>query len=216
MIRYDEDTFQPRTTKMAMKFHEYLAKRDGISIEEAARRSLARAWELAQAGKVVVLITAFAKGLLHNQNVARNMALATDVCNAKFGYTPLYGYWTYKDPDTGQEEKRREDTLLVSASDKMPNGSLKALVLAWVNKYEQEAAVVKYADSDIAYLLAANGTESQLGRWSINRLADIYSQMKWGADAANRTFVFEAADNHSWSTQLAIQTMEKDEDGKSA
>ena len=33
---------------MPMKFHEYLARRDGIPLEEAARRSLARAWELAR------------------------------------------------------------------------------------------------------------------------------------------------------------------------
>jgi len=83
-------------------------------------------------------------------------------------------------------------------------------VLEWLRKYQQEAAVVKYADSDIAYLLAAKGAESQLGRWSIDRLADVYSQMRLGADAANHIFVFEAADDHSWSTKLAIHAMEKD------
>jgi len=195
---------------MELKFHEYVAKRDGIPVAEAARRSLARTWELAQAGKVMSLITAFLRELPYEQNVARNMALAKDVVDAKFGYSPLYGYWTYNNPDTGQKEKRKEDTLLVSAPERIPNKEFRSVVLAWVQRYKQDAAVVKYADSDIAYLLAANGAESQLGRWSINRLADIYSQMKWGADAANRIFVFEAADNHSWSTRLAIRTMEKD------
>jgi hypothetical protein len=183
------------------KFHEYLAKRDGISLEEAARRSLARTWELAQTGKVMALITAFVQGLPYEQNVSRNMSLAKDARDVGFGYTPLYGYWTYKET----EEKVREDTLLISAPEKIPNTTFQSAVLTWIQKYKQEAAVIKYADSDVAFSLAVNGTETLLGKWSINRLAEIYSQMKWGTD--NRIFVFEAADDHSWSTQLAIHTI---------
>jgi hypothetical protein len=199
-----------------MKFHEYLAKRDGISLEEAARRSLARTWELAQGEKVMVLITAFDPQFTYEKNVARNTNLMTDIINAKFGFTPLYGYWPYEniDPKTGEKVRTqtREDSFLVSAPEKMPNATLKAIVLGWIQKYQQEAAVIKYIDSDIAYSLHADGTESQLGKWSINRLADMYSQMKYGANAANRSFVFEAADKFSWSTKLAIHAMEKEEE----
>ena len=63
------------------KFHEYLARRDGISLEEAARRSLARTWELAQPGKVMVLITAFVQGLPYEKNAARNAVLAIYICH---------------------------------------------------------------------------------------------------------------------------------------
>ena len=63
--------------------------------------------------------------------------------------------------------------------------------------------MVKYGDADIAYLLVANGEETQLGKWSINRLASIYSQMRGEGDRPSRTFVFEAADDHSWSARLA-------------
>ena len=195
-----------------LKFHEYLAKRDGISLEEAARRSLARSWELAQTGKVMALITAFVEGLSYEQNVGRNMELMDNIRDAKFGYTPLYGYWTYERTDTATEEKTkrqvREDSLLVSAPVSIPKDQLRSVVLAWVQKYQQLAAVVKYGDSDIAFELAANGVEKALGKWSINRLADVYSQMRWGADAANRMFVFEAADDYSWSTRLATSSME--------
>ena len=131
------------------------------------------------------LITAFVRGLPYEQNAGRNMALAKDVRDAKFGYTPLYGYWTYDESDpgtgekTGRKEKIKEDTLLVSVPDRMPNDDFRSTVLAWVKRYQQEAAVAKYADADVGYLLAANGTESRLGRWSINRLAEIYSQMRW-------------------------------------
>ena len=194
-----------------MKFHEYLAWRDGISLDEAARRSLARTWELAQTGKVMVLITAFVQGLSHEKNTARNAVLASDIRDAKFGYTPLYGYWAYDeaDPETGvtSKKKAREDTLLVSAPSRIPNAELRSIVHGWIRKFNQEAAVVKYADSDIAYLLVANGEESPLGRWAINRLASIYSQMRAGADTASRMFVFEAADDHSWSARLAMNAM---------
>ncbi len=193
------------------KFHEYLARRDGISLEEAARRSLARTWELAQTGKVMVLITAFVQGLSPDKNAARNAVLASSIRDAKFGYTPLYGYWAYEtqDPETGvtAKKKAREDTFLVSAPKKIPNAELRSIVLGWLERFNQEAAVVKYGDSDIAHLLVANGEEKPLGRWSINRLASIYSQMRGGGDKPSRTFVFEAADDHSWSVRLAMNAM---------
>lgn len=190
---------------LMLKFHEYLAKRDGISLEEAARRSLARTWELAQTGKVMTLITAFIKGLSYEQNVERNISLTKDIRDNDFGYTPLYGYWTYKDKE--KQEKVQEDSLLVSAPVSIGNKDFKSKVLEWILQYQQEAAVIKYADSDIAYLLLANGNETKLGKWSINKLAEIYSQMKFGQ--VDRMFVFEAADDYSWATKLAIFTMEK-------
>lgn len=197
------------------KFHEYLARRDGTSLEEAARRSLARTWELAQTGKVMVLITAFVQGLSPDKNAARNAVLASSIRDAKFGYTPLYGYWAYEtqDPETGvtAKKKAREDTFLISAPSRIPNGELRSIVFGWLQKFNQEAAVVKYADSDIAQLLVANGEEKPLGRWSINRLASIYSQMRGADDKPSRTFVFEAADDHSWSAQLAMNVMAGEE-----
>ena len=196
------------------KFHEYLARRDGISLEEAARRSLARTWELAQTGKVMVLITAFVQALSHEKNAARNAVLASSIRDAGFGYVPLFGYWAYDeaDPETGVTSKKRarEDTFLVSAPERIPNGELRSIVLRWLAKFNQEAAVVKYADADIAYLLVANGEEKPLGKWAINRLASIYSQMRGGGDRPRRNFVFEAADDHSWSAQLAMDAMEKE------
>ena len=38
---------------MGLKYHEYLAQRHGISLEEAARRSLTNAWRLAETDKVL-------------------------------------------------------------------------------------------------------------------------------------------------------------------
>ena len=184
-----------------MKWHEYLAKRDSISIEEAARRSLARVWDLSQSGKVMALITAFVDGLDYEQNTARNQRLFGDIRAAKFGSIPLYGFWTYHTAEG--DKKVQEDSFLVSASEKIPNKNFKSIILSWLQKYEQESAVVKYADSDIAYKLEANGVETQLGTWHANKPAEFYSQMKKG----NRTFVFEAADNFSWSARLACSSI---------
>ena len=198
-----------------LKFHEYLSQRDGISLEEAARRSLARTWQLAQTGNVMVLITAFVQGLSHEKNAARNAVLASDIRKARFGYTPLYGFWAYDeaDPETGvsSKMKAREDTFLVSAPERISNGELRTIVLGWIQKFNQEAAVVKYAGSEVAYLLVANGEETPLGKWSINRLASIYSQMRGGGDGPSRTFVFEAADDHSWSARLAMNVMDEEQ-----
>ncbi|MGL4423260.1 MAG: hypothetical protein ACRCZF_21540 [Gemmataceae bacterium] len=162
----------------------------------------------------MVLITAFVRGLPHEKNAARNAALAGTIRDAGFGYTPLFGYWAYEevDPDNGvmTSYKAREDTFLVSAPSRMPNRELKSIVLKWIQKSRQEAAVVKYADSEIAHLLIANGTETPLGKWSINRLSSIYSQMRGAGDKPSRTFVFEAADDHSWSSRLAVDAMESE------
>ena len=163
----------------------------------------------------MALITAFVQGLPFEKNVARNAVLASTIRDAKFGYTPLYGYWACEeaDPETGGKtrKKAREDTFLVSAPERIPNGELRSIVLRWIKKFQQEAAVVKYADADIANLLVANGEEMPLGKWSINRLASIYSQMRAGADTPSRMFVFEAADHgHSWSAQLAMNALDKE------
>ena len=138
--------------------------------------------------------------------------LAGNIRDTGFGYVPLFGFWAYEqpDPETGvtSKKKAREDTFLASAPERIPNGELRSIVLGWILKFQQEAAVVKYGDSDIANLLITNGEETPLGKWSINRLASIYSQMRAGADTPSRMFVFEAADDHSWSAQLAMNAMD--------
>ena len=83
--------------------------------------------------------------------------------------------------------KAREDTFLVSAPERIPNAELRSIVLGWNRKFQQEAAVVKYADSDIANLLVANGDEKPLNKWAINRLASLYSKMRGGVNTTGRS-----------------------------
>ena len=76
---------------MALKFHEYLARRDGISLEEAARRSLAVAWQLAETGKVLGLIAAARGEHASEVSLAKNKQLAHDLRAYGFGLIPLVG-----------------------------------------------------------------------------------------------------------------------------
>jgi hypothetical protein len=195
---------------MVPTFHEYLAKRDRLSLEEAARRSLSRTWELAQSGKVLGLITAFRGENPHQVNLARNQQLAQDLRRFGFGYIPAVGTSVEKvrDPNTGQEtgEKRRveEQTFLVSFPDTLPDSRLQEVMLSLVQKYGQEAAIIKYADFPDAFLLRSDGTQISLGAWSKDRLAQFYTRMKYGADAPNRSFTFEHADDATISTKMAM------------
>jgi hypothetical protein len=195
---------------MVVSFHEYLAKKAGVSLDEAARRSLARTWQLAQTGKVIGLITAFRGENTYQVNLARNQQLAQDLRRFGFGYIPVVGtsVENIRDPQTGQEtgEKRRveEQSFLVSFPDTMPNERLADLMLSLVHKYGQEAAIVKYGDFPDAFLLRNDGTQISLGAWSKDRLAQFYTRMKYGADAPNRSFTFEHADDTTLSTNMAM------------
>jgi hypothetical protein len=196
---------------MVLNFYEYLAKRDRISLEEAARRSLARTWQLAQSGKVLGLITAFRGENPYPVNLARNQQLAQDLRRFGFGYIPVVGtsVENVRDPRTGQEngEKRRveEQTFLVSFPDTMPDHQLADLMLSLIQKYGQEAAIIKYGDFPDAFLLRNDGTQISLGKWSKDRLAQFYTRMKYGADAPNRSFTFEYADDATLSTRMAMR-----------
>ena len=192
-----------------------MAKRDGIPIEEAARRSLARTWELAQTGKVLVLMSASRRENEPQVNAAKNQALASDLRQLRFGYIPVTGgtWENVRDPTTGGEtgEKRKvvEDTFLISVPDHMPNEQLHQAIVGLVRKYQQESAIIKYGDSDRAFLVYPDGHQVDLGVWTKDKMAEYFTQMKYGADAANRRFAFEYADDHTMSTRMAMHYFEK-------
>jgi hypothetical protein len=196
---------------MVVSFYEYLAQKNRISLEEAARRSLARTWQLAQTGKVIALITAFRGENTYQANLARNQQLAQDLRRFGFGFIPMVGtsVENVRDPKTGQEtgDKQRveEQSFLVSFPDTMPDNRLQDLMLSLVQKYGQEAAIVKYGDFDDAFLLRSDGNQISLGKWSKDRLAQFYTRMKYGADAQNRSFTFEHADDTTLSTKMAMR-----------
>ena len=97
-----------------------------------------------------------------------------------------------------------ETAFLVSMPDDIPRARVRNLVLSPVQKYGQEAAVVKYGDSEDAFLLRNDGSQVSLGKWSKDRLAGFFVSMKYGADAPNCSFTFEYADDLTRTTQMAM------------
>jgi hypothetical protein len=204
---------------MVLKFHEYLSKRDGISLDEAARRSLARAWQLSQTGHTLALISASRSENPHQVNLARTQQLANDLRQLRFGFTPVHGgtIENVRDPktghETGEKQKVLEDSFLVSIPADVPPKMVKQRIIALLMSYQQESAVVKYADSDHAFLLTSSGAETNIGRWSKDNMSQFFTQMKYGANAQNRSFAFEYADDLTRSTQMAIQVFERNNSG---
>lgn len=146
------------------------------------------------------MITAFRGENPYEINLARYQQLAQDLRRFGFGFNPVVGVYVEKvrDPKTGQETgetlRVEEQTFLVSFPDTITNNRLSDLMLSLVQKYGQEAAVIKYGDFDDAFLLRNDGTQISFGKWNKNRLAQFYSGMRYGADARNRSFTFEYAD----------------------
>lgn len=197
-----------------MKFYEYIAKRDGLSLEEAAKRSLARTWELAETGKVLILISASRGENSEEINAVRNEQLKQDIRREKFGYIPVFGAYTEKIRDengneTGETRKVLENSFLVSANFDISNENLYKIVFGWIVKYNQEAAIIKYKDSPNAFLIDRSGGQIDLGIWNKDKMAQHFTQMKYGADAKNRIFNFEHADDDSQTTQMAIHYFKK-------
>ena len=80
-----------------------------------------------------------------------------------------------------------------------------AKVISLLGKYQQEAALVKYAGSDTASLLYPNGQSVEVGRWQGDPklMATHYTRMRKGPSA--RQFAFEAAGDNSNMTRMAVE-----------
>jgi hypothetical protein len=87
-----------------------------------------------------------------------------------------------------------------------PDDRLREAILSLVRKYEQETAIIKYADFDAAFLLRNEAPRSARGAWSKDRLAQFYTRMRYGPDALNRSFTFEHADDTTGSTKMAMHS----------
>ena len=79
-----------------------------------------------------------------------------------------------------------------------------ARVISLLGKYQQEAALVKFAGSETASLLYPNGQTVEVGRWQGDPklMATYYTRMRKGP--ADRQFAFEAAVDESNMTRMAV------------
>lgn len=184
----------------------YTANRDGVSIEEAAVRSLARIYKLIMdSNKPLAIMTAFRGERDLFANRLANKTLEDAIRAFGWGYTPVVGTYeeTIRDTEgneTGEKRKVEEESYFIVGSDDPKQFTERLQELC--NKFEQESVIVKYPNDENAYLLYSNGSAEPLGVWSQNRLSQYYTRMKKGP--ADRRFTFEAAGDSSRMTLLAV------------
>ena len=120
--------------------------------------------------------------------------LASDIRDAKFGYTPFWAY-DEDDAETGVKTKKkaREDTFLVSAPEKILNGERGPSSLAGLQFQPRSGVSSSTPTPDIANLLSP--TARRRREMADQSTGGHHSQMR----SIYSMFVFEAADDHSWS-----------------
>lgn len=188
------------------RYLEYKARQDGVGLEEAASRSIGRLFgQVSGSPNTLVIITAFRGENTLTANRGRNSQLAGDLRALGWGYTPVLGGFVETIPDLhGQPQQQRvhEESFFVNASGDARQVNAKVITL--LGKYQQEAALVKYAGSDTASLLYPNGQAVEVGRWQGDPklMASFYTRMRKGP--ANRQFAFEAAGDDSNMTRMAV------------
>ena len=188
------------------RYLEYKAQQDGVGLEEAASRSLGRLFaQVSGSPNTLVIITAFRGENTLAVNRARNAQLSSELRGLGWGFTPVLGGFVETTPDgTEQPQQRRvhEESFFVNASGDARQ--VTARVISLLGKYQQEAALVKYAGSDTASLLYPNGQTVEVGRWQGDPklMATYYSRMRKGP--ASRQFAFEAAGDDSNITRMAV------------
>lgn len=186
---------------------EYCAYRDGVTIEEAARRSLGRLFGLSQKSDYpLAILTAFRGERSIDENRALNKQLERDLRALGFGFAPVMGGYVEKargetGEETGELKKTDAEESYFITGRKDPQ-SFEANVIDLLKKYDQESAVVKYPGDEQGYLLTSAGDKIALGAWSFNKLADFYTRMRKGPP--HRQFAFEAVGDCSRSTMYVL------------
>ena len=142
------------------------------------------------------------------QNQARNFDLRQDIRAAGLGFWELKGYFVETKPITGEQIKVEEESFFVSLpaikEGDNPEGRLKKFVITALQKYDQDAAVIKLQDGNI-YLIDKKGNLlDNIGKFSPGKIADCYSRLNNG-----RTFVFESTIARSWIRALAESRVKK-------
>lgn len=179
-----------------MKAHQW-----GVTLAEAAERSMSRLYGQIQVSERVVIVTAFQHKQSLRQNRGLNVSLASDIRQLGWGYTPVMGGFVEKNKD-GKDVHVREESFFVNA-DSSPK-QVSTAVLKMLETYQQQAALVKLSEQPDAMLLWANGSTTSVGQWHADsqQMAQYYTRMRNGPPG--RQFTFEAAGDDSGMTRLGV------------
>ena len=187
------------------RYIEYKASEQNVSLDEAAGRSLGKLFTKIQvSSNPLVIITAFRneRSLSDNRNL--NRQLAADIRQLGWGYTPVLGGFLEKVDSEGQQKEIRvhEESFFVNATGSPQQ--VMSQVVNLLNKYQQEAALIKLPDNDQVLLLSANGATMPIGIWHADPqlMATYYTRMRKGPP--NRQFTFEAAGDDSRMTRMIV------------
>jgi hypothetical protein len=204
MMRFTE--FLQQDGAQFARYLEYKARQDGVSLEEAASRSLGRLFgQVSGSPNTLVIITAFRGENTLAINRGRNARLSGDLRGYGWGFTPVLGGFVETTPDRDgrpQQQRVHEESFFVNASGDAQGVTAK--VASLLKKYQQEAALVKYSGDDAASLLYPNGQTVGVGRWQADPklMATYYTRMRKGP--VDRQFAFEAAGDDSIMTRMAV------------
>lgn len=190
----------------------YLATKHGETLEEAANRSMARIWQQMDDNQNHALISAFRGERPLDVNRVNNVSLAHDIRQHGWGYTPTLGGYREKirDPHTDKETgegrniENEESYFITGGQDK---DAFREQILKLVQKYEQESAIIKYADDPIAHFIYNTGKEEPAGEWKPSSLAKFYTRMRKGPGSPvsperPRKFTFANPDSEEPESKL--------------
>ena len=163
-----------------------------IHLDRLDESTLARVWtHTSEDSTAFAMLTAFRGERSETENVQKNIALASDVRAAGYGYFWLKGF-TIENEGTPDEKHVTEDSLFV-ISKEGDNEKMKQTLLSLAKKYDQESIFFKPAGDAKGSIVSTNG-EVLLSALSLQpeKMSKYYSQLKTG-NHENRTFTFESA-----------------------
>jgi hypothetical protein len=147
--------------------------------------SLSRIWQHSNSEISIGIITAFRNEHTKKQNIERNKELAAKIKNVGYGYFYIDGYWI-ENQGTDKEFHVSEKSIFIIGNEK-DNGKLKWWLKKWIMEYNQDAAILKAENSDDLEVINNDGSMIKIGKFSPNKIAQAYSNLKKG-----RTFVLES------------------------
>lgn len=169
-------------------FKEFLEDR----IEETSRRSFGRTHSLftneeQQAGILTAfrrILPGYPKGSVPIEvNRERNKRLVVDLRSLNYGYTPVIGAYPEEDEEGLPGPIVEEESFIVAPQTDKTNEELRDELVSLAKKYDQDSVVIKFAGSKQGILVfSKGGPDIDLGVWNPNKMAEIYTRMRWGAN----------------------------------
>ncbi len=175
--------------KFMKTFKEFLKD----NIEESSRRSFGRQYSLFdKEDQQIGILTAFRRSLPNypggevpiEVNRKRNKSLINDLTALEYGYTPVIGAYPEEDEATKLPGPiLEEESFIVSPKIDKTNEEVRNELIELARKYDQDSVLIKFSGSKNGMLIFTSGDPSMdLGIWNPNKMAEIYTRMRWGAN----------------------------------